>query len=429
MKKILCLTLGMAAMGSAFAQKAKVREAGNELKKANEALNKKDEGSAIEPLTKAKTAIDAAILDPSTKDNSSAWFTKAAIYVTMQETQGLSAGKPYREGMQAMQKALELDKKTSSEEQFNSIMVNGAFYYFNDGVATMNNGNYAEGYGYFKQSGDFLYFDNGKLLKDNKAVDTMASKARLFQAYCAFYADRLDEAEGLLKAAAANPITASESNIYLILSQLYGKQKKTEQQLAIINDGKKKFPNDKNITAAELNYYIDNGKQEEMVAKLEEAAAADASNASLPYNLGIVYKNMAANPSVKDGAQYLSKAEASYQKAASLAPDNATYAYELGAFYYNQAVVYNNKMNEVTGTSSEEQRKYDGFKAQRDGMFAKALPYLEKSAGMYQANQASLSGQEMDFYKQGLDAMVKIYAMQDQIDKMNAAKEKLNALN
>jgi len=419
----------MAAMGSSFAQKAKVREAGSALEEANKALMLKNDAAATESLTKAKAAIDAAMGDASTKDNSKTWYTKAAIYVAMQETQGLSADKPYREGMQAMQKALELDKKISSEEQFNSIMVNGAFYYFNDGVSTMNNGNYAEGYNNFKQAADFLYFDNGKLLKDNKAVDTMAAKARLFQGYCAFYADKLDEAEGLLKTAAANPVTASESNIYLILSQLYGKQKKTEQQLAIINEGKKKFPSDKNITAAELNYYIDNGKQEEMISKLEEAAAADPSNASLPYNLGIVYKDMAANPNVKDAGQYLQKAEASYQKAASLAPDNATYAYELGAFYFNQAVGYNNKMNEVTGTSNEEQKKYDGFKAQRDGMFAKALPHLEKSAGMYQANQKNLSAQEMGFYKQGLDALVKIYAMQDQIDKMNATKEKLEALN
>ncbi len=429
MKKILCLTMGMAAIATTtFAQKAKIREAGNELETANTYLVPplKDDAKAAEALNKAKAAIDAAVLDESTKDNGKAWFTKAAVYITMMDVPSLSGDAPFKEGVAALKKAMELDKKVSNEDQFTAILVNGAYHYYNSGAAAMNNSKNADAYNSFKEAHTLLNFDNGKLGKDNKAIDTLIAKSYLFQGYTSFYDNKAEDAEVILKKALTNPITA-ESDVYLVLSQIYGKQKKAEQQLAIITEGKKKFPGDKNMAAAELNYYIENGKQDEMIAKLEEAVVADPTNPSLSYNLGIVYKDMANNPGVKDADAYFDKAEKSFQKAMELAPENANYSYEIGAMYFNKAVGYNEQMNK-TGSTAAEIKKYDGLKAQRDGLFTKALPFLEQSAAKFESNKKNLSGQEIAFYKQGLDAMVKIYAMQDQVDKMTATKKKLESL-
>lgn len=430
MKKILCLTMGMAAIATTtFAQKAKVKEAGKELEKATKSLTppERDEAQATVALFKAKAAIDAAILDESTKANGNTWFTKAAVYITMMDIPSLSGDAPFKEGVSALKKAMELDKKITNEEQFNTILVNGAYYYYNDGASAMNNSRNGEAFNNFKEAYTLLNFENGKLAKDNKQIDTLLSKSYLFQGYTAFYDNKLEDAEVILKKALANPITA-ESDVYLVLSQIYGKQKKADQQLAIITEGKKKFPGDKNMSAAELNYYIENGKQDEMIAKLEEAVTAEPTNPSLSYNLGIIYKDMANNPNVKDADAYFDKAEKSFSKSMELAPDNANYSYEIGAMYFNKAVGYNEQMNK-TGSTAAEIKKYDGLKAQRDGLFTKALPFLEQSAAKFESNKKNLSGQEMGFYKQGLDAMVKIYAMQDQVDKMTATKKKLESLN
>jgi tetratricopeptide (TPR) repeat protein len=429
MKKILCLSLAMAAAGATFAQKPKIREAGNELEKANLALNPagRNEAIATEALNKAKAAIDAAVLDESTKDNSKAWFTKAAVYITMMDIPSMAENAPYKEGVTALKKALELDKKIANEEQFPAVIVNGAYFYYNDGAYAMNASRNAEAHDNFKEAYNLLNFENGKLAKDNKQIDTLLSKSYLFQGYTAFYDNNLDEAETILKKALNNPITA-ESDVYLVLSQIYGKQKKVDQQLAIINEGKKKFPGDKNISAAEINYYIENNMQDQMIAKLEEAVAADPTNATLLYNLGIVYKDMANNPSVADAEGYFAKAEKSFTKTLELAPDNGNYFYETGALYFNKAVTVNDAMNK-TGTSSAELKKYDNLKVQRDALFAKALPYLEQSVKKFEANKKKLSALEMGFFKQALDAMVRIYAIQDQIDKMNAAKAKLESLD
>ncbi|HLU51140.1 MAG TPA: hypothetical protein VKZ42_03180, partial [Flavobacteriaceae bacterium] len=145
-KKILFLAACLSFTTVSFAQKAKVNEAIREMEKAQTAASKSDAAKEAEAYTKAKAAIDLAMTDESTKDKAKTLYTKAGIYLGMQNNSQLNADNPYVEGLAALQKAIELDKKYEKEPQTASMLANSAFYLYNDGIQTYNNNKFAEAY-------------------------------------------------------------------------------------------------------------------------------------------------------------------------------------------------------------------------------------------------------------------------------------------
>lgn len=428
-KTILLLTIGLACATVSFAQKSKINEAVDALKEAQKALILKQDESAATQLNKAKEAIDAATVHESTQNNSNAWLTKAAVYMAMQESRQFSASNPYIEAINALKKSAELDKKTVNEEQFPNLLANGAFYSFNDGVNAMNSGNYTSSFQSFQETNLLLGWENNRFFKDNAQIDSIAARSKLFQGYSAFYDNNYDQAIPLLKAAATNPITATESNIYLLLAQAYEKQGKKQEQLKIIEEGKRKFPDDKNLTNAQLNYYLHSGKQSEMIAKLEDAISKDPNNASLPFNLGIVYRDLSAldQEPTPETEQNFSKAEANLKKAIELDPSNLDYQFELGALYYNKAGYYNNKMMTL-GVDNVSLKLAQDMKPIRDNNFNKAIQYLEQARSGYRSKKSNLSQKEKSDYSKCLQALNSIYVNLDRMEESESINEELKSL-
>ena len=48
-------------------------------------------------------------------------------------------------------------------------------------------------------------------------------------------------------------------------------------------------------------------------------------------------------------------------------------------------------MNKITGTTAKDNQRYDALKAQRDGLYKKSLPYLEKAYKIEPDNQYVIS--------------------------------------
>jgi hypothetical protein len=430
-KKILFLAAGMVMASASFAQKEKLKEAGKELEKAITAKEKNDGAAEIAAYQKAKEAIDAAVNDPTTKDNGKTWFTKAAIYMGMQENQQLNADHPYKEGISALKKAFELDQKLQSEEKVPNMLANGAFYYYNQGIQTYNNSKYGEAYNLFKSGAELLGQDKDKRFALIPVVDTIRAQSKMFMGYTSFYDEKFDVAVPLLNEAKGSPYLTGQTDIYIVLSQAYEKQGKSAEQLAVLQEAKAKFPGDKNIANAEINYFITSGKQDEVTKKLEEEIAKDPSNPELQINLGIIYAGM-ARPSggaapPANAAELHAKAEAAYKKAAELAPENATYQYQLGAYYFNQAADLNTVMNNL-GTGKADQQKYNQLLVQRNALFTQALPLLEKSRSLFASRENKLKGEENKYYFDSLTALKEIYTIQDQLDKAKEIREKMNSM-
>jgi hypothetical protein len=430
-KKVLFLAAGVLLATGSFAQKDKMKEASKELKKAQEAKTKTppDEAATREDYQKAKEAIDAATTHADTKDNADAWFTKAAVYIGMQDQSELNADQPYREGIVAIKRAFELNKKLENNDQAPMMLANAAFFAYNDGIQHYNNSKFSEAYEYLKSGADILGPDKDRRFITIPIIDTIRAQTKMFMGFTAFYAQNYDAAIPLLKEMQTSPYVANESNVYLILAEAYKAKGNKEQQLAVIREAKKKFPDDKNVAAAELNYFIESGKQEEITSKLEEAAANDPQNPELQLNMGIVYSGMAVGDKVTEAQakEFNSKAEAAYKKAVALAPNNGVYNYQLGAYYYNQAAEINGEMNNL-GVSKAEQLKYEELLQKRNALFALALPALEKSNEAFSARPNKLSGEERKYFFNCLSALKEIYVIQDDNEKAKAVRTKLEAM-
>lgn len=387
-------------------------------------------------LEEAKQDIDKAAASPETKDKPKTLLAKGQIYFQMQYDPKLAPSNPYREGTQALIKLAEL-KPDYEKTTVDQLLLNGGYRYYNDGVRIYNDK--STGNGKFEQATEFMKnvikvhdLNNGKRFEQMgkiKEFDTIMSGAYLIMANSAYYTGKYDEAIPLLVKVKNNPITKSPS-VYECLIDANNKQKNNAEAYNVIEEARKAFPNDVTLRNYELNYYIQSGKMEDLIKKLEEAAAKEPDNSDILFNIATTYLSM-TNP--KDGkkpanvAELYAKSEDAYQRAIKIAPDNGGYNYNFGALYFNQATDINDQMNALSTTPADA-KKYDELKAKRDGLFAKSMPYFEKAYATFTANETSLKGEDLRTYKQTLLALKEVYARQSKMDKSAEMKKKYDAI-
>lgn len=428
-QKLLLVGAALFLSTATFAQKSNVRTAQKELNNAGTATSTSNEGAALLALEKAKAAIDEAVKDPSTKDEAKTWFVKASVYVSLQGNSAVSAGKPYMESYEALQKAFALDGSYPSKPEAIPVIVRTGFYAFNDGINAFNKSQYDSALNSMSRVFALFGRQADKRFADHKDVDTIRAQSLMISGYSAYYLKSYDSAITYLNGCKNSDFLGDNlANVYLILAQAYGQKNDGTNQIAVIEEGVQKFPSDDNLKNAELNYYIASGNTSVVIKKFEESVQKDPQNAQNYFNLGILYDQL-ANP--KDGStpankdEYAQKAETALNKAIAIAPDDPQMNYQLAAHYYNEAAAVNNVMSQM---SDNDQAKYNKLLKQRDDLFGKALPLFEKCKEIYQPKTASLSADDHKFYVQTLEALAKIYAIQNKLDKAKDARDLLNNL-
>ena len=93
-----------------------------------------------------------------------------------------------------------------------------------------------------------------------------------------------------------------------------------------------------------------------------------------------------------------------------------------------QAYDINAQMNNVTGNSAADLKKYDALKLKRDEFFTKATPYFEKAYSVLTPNEKNLGDLDRDIYHSVLKALREIYTINNKTDKMNEVAAKLKAM-
>jgi len=422
MKKVLLVAAGLSLSFMGLAQKKNVTT-------AIQAMNNGD-------LEEAQKAIDAAVLDESTKNDEKAWFTRGDVYLKLMEAGKVPQDKAIQEAANSYMKVVQI-KPDYKTDEMNVRLLNIASSYYNAGVTAYNNKQYTEAYKALETPVKIHDLEGGKRFAANKSFDTVATEADRVRAYSAFYNNQYDEAAAILNKLKDNPIVA-EANNYLMLAEIYSKQNNDAALLKAIEEGRKKYPADPNLRNQELNIYIKAGKTDELVKKFEDAIAAekdDKVKAELYFNLGNTYNNMAfpkdaAGKDMAKPANYkdvVAKAESAYQNAIKLDPTKPEYQYNMGAVYFNQATEVNNKMNAITGNTAADNKKFDDLKKDRDAYFAKALPYLEQTYNILDPKSSNLNQDDKYTYQASMMALREIYSRLSQLDKAKAMKAKLDA--
>ncbi|RQO29756.1 hypothetical protein DBR32_14315 [Taibaiella sp. KBW10] len=433
MNKKHIVTLGLllaASAGSTYAQKSKIKEANNAYDKAREALILGNKPEAEKLLLKAKAAADEAVANAETATNAGAWMAKAVTYISLSQIESYQAGKTYKTGYEAFQKAITLDPKIEGKtDGIDNVLQNAGIFAFNDGINDFNKSNYDAAISAFDIVKGSFGHKNGEYIKANKAFDTVLAQSNMYSAYSSYYSKKYDEAIPKLEAAIANPITTSSVDIYRVAAMSYGEQKNTAKQLALIESAKKKFPGNKDIAADELNYYVVQGKEDLLTKKFEEAVVQDPNNAQFVSNLGILYRNMAMGKEgkVPENAEELyKKSETSLKKAVQLESGNAIYQYQLGNMFVQKADYIATKMNAL-GSTKADNLKYDGFVTLRNSYLKEALAPFEAAERILEPKQKEnkISTEEKGYFLETLQAVGKIHAALNNPEKSAEYKTKL----
>ena len=199
------------------------------------------------------------------------------------------------------------------------------------------------------------------------------------------------------------------------------KENDSERALKVLQEGRERYPEEKGLLYAEINYYLSIGELEAPISRIKIAIEQDPSNISLYTTLGNVYDQLTNQTreggDMEKAQEYFNEAFSHFSKAIELSPDNFDAQYSLGALYYNKAAFMTTEINELANDySAEGTKKYNERKTEMDGYFDEALPFFEKAHTLDASDQNTMI------------ALREIYARKNMFEKVNEMKEKLESL-
>jgi len=133
---------------------------------------------------------------------------------------------------------------------------------------------------------------------------------------------------------------------------------------AIITEGRKKFPTDRDLLLELVNISIDEGDNAGAEAALAAAIATDPNNKILHYTIGTIYSQLKQND----------KAEAALNKALEIDPQFDEALYQLGAILVTWAGETKTAANQLKFGDA----RYDSMLKEADDIYKRALIPLEK---------------------------------------------------
>jgi len=191
--------------------------------------------------------------------------------------------------------------------------------------------------------------------------------------------------------------------------------------LAILEEGRAKFPDDVSLLFNEINHYLADGKLNALTGKLQAAIDKEPDNISLYTTLGSIYDNL-YQKALEDGQadvaqENFDNAYKAYNTA--LGKDSKFFdaIYSIGALYYNRAAATTKEMNALADDYSKAGlKKYDELRKLVLTQFDEALPYF-KQAEALNANDRNT-----------LIALKEIFARKDDLPTSTEFKTRLEKI-
>lgn len=414
---------------SAFSQ-----EAQKDVKKADSKLANYflDPAANQSKLWEAKSLIDGASADPSVADAFKTWNVKGKVYnaVCAFESDSIliaqQFGKTYVVKYQdaamtaytSWLKAKALATKSYETKEILAALTETSRSLNNYGLKAYESNDFKSA---FTQFAAVVEIDKIVTSGGQKSIfpnEEDLKKQKYLAAACAVNGNMLAEAAPYLEE--LRTLNYNESYIYEGLYRYYTTIDSTKAE-AVLDEGRKKFPNETSLLFTEINHFLKKGKLNELVDKLKMAIEKEPNNVSVYTTLGNVYDNLCQAEwdagRIDKGNEHYLNAEKYYLDAAKINPKDFNTLYSIGALYYNKAALISKDANKLSADYTKEgTKKYNEKKAEMESYFDKALPFFEQAE--------KLEPQD----KNTLIALKEIYAKKSMFDKSNAYKSKLEAL-
>ncbi|MDO8366871.1 MAG: hypothetical protein Q7T20_08755 [Saprospiraceae bacterium] len=400
MKKVIYALLGiLLSIGTAQAQEdaAKLAKSAG---KSLAAYNQDPSGNSSK-LAEAKTKIDQALEAPEAQALASAWLIKGDVYSTrLQNEMAMQSVNPNAKlsgeddalvAFNAYKMAYENPeaKKYEKGQAIDGIGVTQSLL-INIGVGKYNAKDYDNAFLSFKASleaHDLLKAANKKsVLDDPKEYNDQIFFTAFLGSLAKRYSDALPFYETLY-----NKGTDSIA-VYEGLFNIRTELKDEAGALKILQEGRKKFPEESSLLFAEINYFISKGRLSELTGSLEQAIKKEPDNASLYRALGDIYNNLFTvlledstqtnvqkAPKIKE---YADAAKKNFKIALEKEPNNLDFNYSFGALLYNETNLIAQEMNATSFSTAAGQKRYKELKTQMAVDVDEALKYFRKAESL-----------------------------------------------
>jgi Tfp pilus assembly protein PilF len=398
----------------------------SKLKTAEQYLINKDYTNAI-------TTINEAAANSDTKNTARVWYIRGMAYLGK-----AMAGNSFDAAdiaRSSFEKAIALQPDYDPNE-INDPLYRTALFAFNAAVTDYTNKAYPQAYNKFMNVAAIYKINGGRRFAGNSDFSEININAKTNAAYSALANAQYTVAANLFEQVLAEK-PVKDSTIYQTLVEIYlqGKNETDKVKLIkILTAARHDFPESRYFRDREINYYITNGMQKQLLSSLEQAVANDENNPELLFNLANGYERIAfptdaaGNLLLQEPGsdEYFTKAENMYKKALAIAPGNADYNYNIGILYYNAASLINKRLTEIKGTSPEENKKYDALLEERKVQFDLALPYFEKAYTILDERSGALNESEKVTYRNSITGLREIYTRRNNKEKVAELNNKLS---
>ncbi|HPQ21531.1 MAG TPA: hypothetical protein PK147_06745 [Saprospiraceae bacterium] len=425
MKKYLILAVSFLMAFSAFAQDGK-----KALKQASKDLGKyySDPANNKDKLTEAIGLLDEAFQSDEVKSDPESYIVKGKIYneisaseirnILLNPAEKLNTPNAAVEAYEALATAMQMATKKGQTKDALAALAETEGNLNNIGITMFQEQNYGAAFDNFNAA-----IEAYKLLKnsgkDSRLDDEATRNEHYFYTVAAgYYGDRKEKTMPLLKEMES---TTDKPLVYeALFNYTLDSDKPAAEKYLVM--GREKFPNDTGLLFAEINYYLKEGRLEELTGKLKMAIEKEPDNPSVYVTLGNVYDQLsqaeAKNGNTEKSAEYFDSAMQYYNETLAKDPNNFDAEYSIGAMYYNKAAAMTEEINQYANDFSKAgTQKYNEAKAKMDGYFDQAMPYFLKAESIDANDQNTLI------------ALKEIYARKNQMDKVKEYQTKLDATN
>lgn len=366
MKRTLLAIALCLATTAAFPQESTVKQVESLIKKKNA------------NLLQARHLIQNALNHPQTQNQAKTWYVAGLIeeqLFSAERTKELMGRQANSGGMYHallstlpyMQKAIELEQQPDAQgrlkqtytKKIRQLLAANHPYYLNAAQYYTDNKDHAAAYHAAEQYlaiAAHPLFSGGHIAQHN--LNWM--KAQFDAAVAATKIP--DHPKAIVALNRAKTTRYRQHEIYQYLYQEYEALQDNDNMEKTVKEALALFPQDSWFTPVLVNRYLDTNRNEDAIACLNQAIAADPSNPQWHIILGDLYESRSKNSEA---------AEKHYFKALEAAPDDVAAHAALGRLYFNQAINMQDHANTLN-----DNLQYQQAIARAKSLFEKALPYF-----------------------------------------------------
>ena len=384
----------------------------------------------LKQFEKAKPEIDKFLAIEKNATSAEAWYYKAFVYNTLGRLEGkpLAESKSlYQSAFDAIKRYTELDPTVAlTKEEKNATLFNIYFGFYDLGVKTYNEKNFAESFESFKKSlevHDYIYdrkLTGGADLKfSSHDTDVVWNLAIL--------ANELKKKEDALiyykKIADADLSAEKYATAYDELILKYKREKNAELFNKYLASAKKHYPVDKAYWEnQEIDFTLRDLENEALLNKYEELITKMPGNYALYYNYALEIDKFILTPEAKNIAAYKSKIIELFKNAVA-AKSTIEANLQLANIYYSKTFEIKEQIAKIKGTKPDEIKLKNGLIAQSKSTMNETIPYAEEAVKLLGALKEYKFSDKTN-YKLAVEILINAYKQSGNAAKV-AEYEKL----